>query len=98
MKPRLFNIVFPVLVLLFAVHSVQARAQMGDNIRHLAPEVTQENDNHGGENQGGYDDNGDGHRGHEPGGCEDSPENPTLILAGIALGVGLLFQIKRRVR
>jgi XrtJ-associated TM-motif-TM protein len=32
------------------------------------------------------------------GGCDDSPENPTLLLAGLAGGAFTISQIRQRVR
>ena len=32
------------------------------------------------------------------GGCDDSPENPTLILAGLAGGVYAVSQVRTRIR
>jgi XrtJ-associated TM-motif-TM protein len=35
---------------------------------------------------------------HAQGGCDDSPENPTLILAGLAGGAYALSSLRTRVR
>jgi XrtJ-associated TM-motif-TM protein len=35
---------------------------------------------------------------HAQGGCVDSPENPTLVLAGLASGVYALSAVRTRVR
>ncbi len=32
------------------------------------------------------------------GGCDDSPENPTLVLAGLAGGVYAVSQVRTRIR
>jgi XrtJ-associated TM-motif-TM protein len=34
----------------------------------------------------------------QPGGCDDSPENPTLVLAGLAGGVFALSSLRTRLR
>jgi XrtJ-associated TM-motif-TM protein len=35
---------------------------------------------------------------HAQGGCEDSPENPTLVLAGLAGGAYAISSVRMRIR
>lgn len=81
---------FLVIAIIVGCMSIPARAQMGSNLSSPPSDFSQNSDRQAQDGQGNRNgnndnDNGNGYGSGNVGGCGDSPENPTIILAGLAM-------------
>jgi len=79
---------FLVIAIIVGCMSIPARAQMGSNLSSPPEDFSQNFDQQAQNSQS----NGNGN----VGGCEDSPENPTIILAGLAMAGFGVAQWRRK--